>query len=139
MKTNQSLPRREAGKKNRGFTLPELIGAIIIIGVISAVAGVQVLNANAQARENAKYGNAQALNRLVVSAAGGGATIAAGATNNIDTTTNLTAIAAMNTGFTVSGITYAMSPVIKTPASYTMSGTAPQIVFTYTTGAAAAP
>ena len=110
-----------------------------MIGIISAVATVQVLNANTQARENAKYGNAQALNRLVVSAASGGATIAAGATNNIDTTTNLTAIGKMNTGFTVGGITYQMSPTIQTPASYTMSGTAPQITFTYTAGAAAAP
>jgi len=125
--------------KNRGFTLPELIGAIVVIGIISAVATVQVLNANTQARENAKYGNAQALNRLVVSAASGGATIAAGATNNIDTTTNLTAIAKINTGFTVGGITFQMTPVIQTPASYTMSGSAPQITFSYTTGAGAAP
>ena len=136
---NKHIPARRLRRNNRGFTLPELIGAIIVIGIISAVATVQVLNANTQARENAKYGNAQALNRLVVSAASGGATIAAGATNNIDTTTNLTAIGKMNTGFTVGGITYQMSPTIQTPASYTMSGTAPQITFTYTAGAAAAP
>lgn len=136
---NTSIQARRSRRNNRGFTLPELIGAIIVIGIISAVATVQVLNANTQARENAKYGNAQALNRLVVAASAGGATIAAGGGNNIDTTTNLTAIAKLNTGFTVSGITYQMTPVIQTPASYPMSGTAPQITFTYTAGAAAAP
>ena len=124
-----------------GFTLPELIGSIIVIGVIAAVSAVQVLNANAQAREFAKYSTAQSLNRISVSAIVGGANVGAGATNNIDTTTNLTAIAKLNAGFTVGGITYAASPTVKTPASYPFNGspTATSVVFTYTTGAAALP
>jgi prepilin-type N-terminal cleavage/methylation domain-containing protein len=139
MKT--SLHKNRSLRRVRGFTLPELIGTIIIIGVIAAVAGVQVLNANAQARENAKYGNAQALNRVCVSAIAGGAAVGSGATNNIDTTTNLTAIAKLNTGFTVGGITYQVAPVVQTAASYPFVGspTATSVVFTYTTGAAASP
>jgi len=128
-------------KRLQGFTLPELIGAIVVIGIIAAVATVQVLNANVQARENAKYGNAQSLNRVCVSAISGGATVGSGATNNIDTTTNLTAIAKMNTGFTVGGITYQVAPSVQTAASYPFVGspTATSVVFTYTTGAGAAP
>ena len=139
MKTK--LPQRQSRKRLQGFTLPELIGAIIVIGIISAVATVQVLNANTQARENAKYGNAMALNRVAVSAISGGASVGAGATNNIDTTTNLTAVAKLNAGFTVGGITYQVSPVVQTPASYPFNGspTATSVVFTYTTGAAASP
>ena len=137
MPSNLLLRRRQAA----GFTLPELIGSIIVIGIISAVSTVQVLNANAQAREFAKYSTAQSLNRMSVSAIVGGANVGAGATNHIDTTTNLTAIAKLNAGFSVGGISYQMSPNVKTPASYPFNGspTATSVVFTYTTGTAALP
>jgi len=131
----------KASRSSAGFTLPELIGSIIVIGVIAAVSAVQVLNVNAQAREFAKYSVGQALNRISVSAIVGGANVGAGATNNIDTTTNLTAIAKLNAGFTVGGITYVMNPNVKTPASYPFNGspTATSVVFTYTTGGGALP
>jgi prepilin-type N-terminal cleavage/methylation domain-containing protein len=114
---------------SRGFSLVELLGVIILIGVISLGAYIYVGNANQQAIANTKIRNAQMLNQLVSISAATGATIATGATNNIDTTSKLTAIASLNNGFTVNSIPFKMSPPILTPASYTMSGTPPNILF----------
>jgi prepilin-type N-terminal cleavage/methylation domain-containing protein len=128
MKTGM-IDSRLRANSTRGFSLVELLGVIILIGVISLGAYIYVGNARIQAITNTKVRNAQMLNQLVSISAATGATIATGATNNIDTTSNLTAIASLNAGFTSNGIPIKMNPPILTPASYTMSGTPPNILF----------
>jgi prepilin-type N-terminal cleavage/methylation domain-containing protein len=135
--SHYSLLRR--ANSTRGFSLVELLGVIILIGVISLGAYIYVGNASNQAITNTKARNAQMLNQLVSISAATGATIATGATNNIDTTSNLTAIASLNAGFTVNGIPIKMNPPIVTPASYPMSGTPPNISFTYNAATTALP
>jgi prepilin-type N-terminal cleavage/methylation domain-containing protein len=114
-----------------GFSLVELLGVIVLIGIISLGAYIYVGNASQEAIRNTKLRNAQMLNQLVSIAAATGATIGPGAANNIDTTTAQTAIASLNTGFTVSAsnIPIKMNPPVATPASYTMTGTPPIISF----------
>jgi prepilin-type N-terminal cleavage/methylation domain-containing protein len=116
---------------NAGFSLVELLGVIVLIGIISLGAYIYVGNASQQAITNTKARNAQMLNQLVSISAATGATIGVGAANNIDTTSATTAIASLNTGFTVNGIPIKMNPPVGTPASYTMSGTPPTISFGY--------
>ncbi|HWZ95203.1 MAG TPA: prepilin-type N-terminal cleavage/methylation domain-containing protein [Opitutaceae bacterium] len=112
-----------------GFSLVELLGVIVLIGIISLGAYIYVGNASQQAIINTKARNAQMLNQLTSIAAATGATIGNGASNNIDTTSVTTAINSLNTGFTVNGIPIKMNPPVGTPASYTMSGTPPTISF----------
>jgi prepilin-type N-terminal cleavage/methylation domain-containing protein len=133
MKSNVSTLRRAQSPAfcspgTAGFSLVELLGVIVLIGIISLGAYIYVGNASQQAITNTKARNAQMLNQLVAIAAATGATIGSGASNNIDITT---AITSLNTGFTVNGIPIKMNPPVGTPASYTMSGTPPTISFGY--------
>jgi prepilin-type N-terminal cleavage/methylation domain-containing protein len=118
-------------RSTTGFSLVELLGVIVLIGIISLGAYIYVGNASQQAITNTKARNAQMLNQLVSIAAATGATIGTGAANNIDTTSVTTAITSLNTGFTVNGIPIKMNPPVGTPTSYTMSGTPPTISFGY--------
>ena len=120
-----------------GFSLVELLGVIVLIGIISLGAYIYVGNASQQAITNTKARNAQMLNQLVSIAAATGATIGPG--GNIDTTSVTTAITSLNTGFTVNGIPIKMNPPVGTPASYTMSGTPPTISFGYNPAVTALP
>jgi prepilin-type N-terminal cleavage/methylation domain-containing protein len=122
-----------------GFSLVELLGVIVLIGIISLGAYIYVGNASQQAITNTKARNAQMLNQLVSIAAATGATIGTGAANNIDTTSVTTAVNSLNTGFTVNGIPIKMNPPVGTPASYTMSGTPPTISFGYNPAVTALP
>jgi prepilin-type N-terminal cleavage/methylation domain-containing protein len=115
-----------------GFSLVELLGVIVLIGIISLGAYIYVGNASQQAITNTKARNAQMLNQLVSIAAATGATIGPG--GNIDTTSAPTAVSAINSlnaGFTINGIPIKMNPPVGTPSSYTMSGTPPTISFGY--------
>jgi type II secretory pathway pseudopilin PulG len=118
-------------RSTTAFSLVELLGVIVLIGIISLGAYIYVGNASQQAITNTKARNAQMLNQLVSIAAATGATIGTGAANNIDTTSVTTAITSLNTGFTVNGIPIKMNPPVGTPTSYTMSGTPPTISFGY--------
>jgi len=120
-----------------GFSLVELLGVIVLIGIISLGAYIYVGNASQQAITNTKARNAQMLNQLVSIAAATGATIGPG--GNIDTTSATTAITSLNTGFTVNGIPIKMNPPVGTPASYTMSGAPPTISFGYNPAVTALP
>lgn len=120
-----------------GFSLVELLGVIVLIGIISLGAYIYVGNASQQAITNTKARNAQMLNQLVSIAAATGATIGPG--GSIDTTSATTAITSLNTGFTVNGIPIKMNPPVGTPASYTMSGTPPTISFGYNPAVTALP
>jgi prepilin-type N-terminal cleavage/methylation domain-containing protein len=142
MKSTVTSPRRAqspafSSTPTAGFSLVELLGVIVLIGIISLGAYIYVGNASQQAITNTKARNAQMLNQLVSIAAATGATIGPG--GNIDTTSVTSAITSLNTGFTVNGIPIKMNPPVGTPTSYTMSGTPPTISFGYDTATTALP
>jgi prepilin-type N-terminal cleavage/methylation domain-containing protein len=140
--SNSPLRRAHApaffSSSTAGFSLVELLGVIVLIGVISLGAYIYVGNASQQATVNTKLRNAQMLNQLVSIAAATGATFSAApqsSTNNVDTTSVTSAIASLNNGFAINagngnpGIPIKMNPPIQNPGSYTMTGTGLTIVF----------
>jgi type II secretory pathway pseudopilin PulG len=110
-------------QKIRGLSTAELVGIIVIVGILGALGGTYITGLVSSANTNTLAQNAASLNSVYASAVAGGAGTTAGvvAANNIDTTSNTTAIADLNNGVIVSGVTYQMSPKIVTPASYDMT------------------
>jgi len=110
-------------QKIRGLSTAELVGIIVIVGILGALGGTYITGLVSSANANTLAQNAASLNNVYASAVAGGAGTTAGtvAANNIDTTSNLTAIADLNSGIVVGTVTYQMSPKIVTPASYDMT------------------
>ncbi len=110
-------------QKIRGLSTAELVGIIVIVGILGALGGTYITGLVSSANTNTLAQNAASLNSVYASAVAGGAGTTAGvvAANNIDTTSNTTAIADLNNGVIVNGVTYQMSPKIVTPASYDMT------------------
>jgi type II secretory pathway pseudopilin PulG len=117
------------------FSLVELLGVIVLIGIISLGAYMYVGNASQQAILNTKIHNVAQLNQLVSIANATGATVGVGVAQGagIDTTSAQTAIASLNYGFSVgtgpNPIQIKMTPPIQTPGSYNMNNTGSNIVF----------
>ena len=128
-------PQTGRNHKIRGLSTAELVGIIVIVGILGALGGTYVNGLVTQASTNAGNQNANTLNTTIASAFAGGAGTGVGA-GLVDTTTNLTAIADLNAGVTVTSpggnVLYKMTPPIATPASYTMTGSGQNIVFSYT-------
>jgi hypothetical protein len=120
---NRSRTRLSRLQKIRGLSTAELVGIIVIVGILGALGGTYITGLVSSANTNTLAQNAASLNNVYASAIAGGATTVAGtvAANNINTTTNLTAIADLNAGVTVGPVVYQMSPQIVTPASYDMT------------------
>jgi type II secretory pathway pseudopilin PulG len=110
-------------QKIRGLSTAELVGIIVIVGILGALGGTYITGLVSSANTNTLAQNAASLNSVYASAVAGGAGTTAGvvAPNNIDTTSNSTAIADLNQGVTVGTVVYQMSPKINTPASYDMN------------------
>lgn len=127
-------------RKIRGLSTAELVGIIVIVGILGALGGTYVNGLVSQANTNAGNQNANTLNTVAASVLAAGGTATAGAAaGNIDTTSAATAIASLNTGVSVNGVLYQMTPAISQAAitanSYTMNVTAgppASIVYTYT-------
>ena len=104
-------------QKIRGLSTAELVG------ILGALGGTYITGLVSSANTNTLAQNAASLNSVYASAVAGGAGTTAGvvAPNNIDTTSNSTAIADLNQGVTVGTVVYQMSPKINTPASYDMN------------------
>lgn len=122
-------------KKTSGFTLVEIMIAVILLGIISAVVYANVINAPAQTRLNAKASNATSAQMAVTSFVGAGGSIvvtgsaapsyAAGVltlpTTAVPWNGDANAVALinlLNTGITAGGFTFQCNPAIATPASY---------------------
>jgi Tfp pilus assembly protein FimT len=119
----------------RGLSTAELVGIIVIVGILGALGGTYITGLVSQSKTNTGNQNAQSLTTTLSSALAGGATIAVGgAAGTIDTTPGAdpAAIGELNTGVVVTNngttITYQMNPPIINHASYTLTGN----TFTYT-------
>jgi len=121
-------PGSVGNRKIRGLSTAELVGIIVIIGILGALATASLTNLTAQARTNAGIQNAQALNTTFTSALNAGATV--------DTSSVTVAISALNAGVTVGSgpdaIVFQVNPPILNPGSYTFDPTTNQ--FSYTNG-----
>jgi hypothetical protein len=117
----------------RGLSTAELVGIIVIVGILGALGGTYVNGLVNQANKNGGDQNANTLNTVAASIFAAGATVGSGA-GQLDTTSAATAIAAVNTGVTVNAVLYKMTPQIAAGsiASYTMTGAGTtNVVFSY--------
>jgi len=117
----------------RGLSTAELVGIIVIVGILGALGGTYVNGLVNQANTNGGNQNANTLNTVAASIFAAGATVGSGA-GQLDTTSAATAIAGVNTGVTVNGVLYKMTPQIAAGsiASYTMTGAGTtNVVFSY--------
>jgi len=126
--------RLDRNQKVRGLSTAELVGIIVIVGILGAIGGTYITGLVTQASKNSVAQNASTLNTLYASATAAGCTIGPGA-GNLDTTTAATAVASFNSGVkdSTGTVTYQMTPAA-TPASYDISAT-PPLVFSVHAGA----
>jgi type II secretory pathway pseudopilin PulG len=116
-----SLKRPAIGRngKIRGLSTAELVGIIVIVGILGALGGTYIAGLVGQAQTNAIAQNVSSLNTVAASAIAGGATATAGgvpANGGIDITTLTgpanSVITSLNAGISVGNVTYRMSPPI---------------------------
>jgi hypothetical protein len=134
----RTRPHSARNRFSRGLSTAELVGIIVIVGILGALGGTYVNGLVTQASTNAGNQNANTLNTTAASCFAGGATVGTAA-GQLDTTSAATAIAALNLGVTVTNsggnVLYKMTPPIANPGSYTMTGaTTSNVVFSYTPG-----
>jgi len=120
---------RPVGKRRvRGLSTAELVGIIVIVGILGALSTTYISNLTNQSRANAGNQNAQSLNAILTSALSAGATV--------DTSSTQNAIAALNNGVTVGSgaeaITFRVNPPVLNAGSYSLDTTTN--LFSYTSG-----
>jgi len=130
----------------RGLSTAELVGIIVIVGILGAIGGTYINGLVGAAKTSSGNQNAQSLNTVLSSAFAAGATVdtagAGGVVDGpigaIDCSTSAAAVGQLcNQGVLVGGVTYKMSPPVGTTASYTLlnsgaSATSTNTSFTYT-------
>ena len=125
----------------RGLSTAELVGIIVVVGILGALGATYISGMVTAASTNTGKQNAVTLSTLANSYVTGGGTIAAGTPGELDLTSVTTAITSLNTGVTdANGISYKMSPAIVADAAgnfptYGVAGTGAAgspIIFTYT-------
>lgn len=115
--------------KNAGFSLAELIGVVVIIGILAGGATIMITNATEQANAKLKMNNAAEATRLIhnIRAAGGevatdppafGTTMAAA----VDGAAATAVIDALKAGVKAGGITFKLGDSSMTSANYKFSG-----------------
>jgi len=108
----------------RGLSTAELVGIIVIVGILGALGGTYISGLVGSAKTNSGNQNAQSLNTVLSSAWAAGAIVDDGthAPGMIDCSTSLAAVAQLcGNGVLVNGVTYKMSPPVGTQASYTLA------------------
>jgi hypothetical protein len=150
---NKLLSRTHASHdrnhKVRGLSTAELVGIIVIVGILGALGGTYVNGLVNQANENAGLQNANTLNTVAASVLAGGGQLMPNATfstgdaqaGKLDAATAADCVQALNNGIQVTenGVStlYQMTPPISAAAitadSYTMNknGTV-SVTFSYT-------
>ena len=135
----RNRPVSGQNRKIRGLSTAELVGIIVIVGILGALGGTYVIGMVDAAKTSTGNQNAQSLNTVMSSAFAAGATVGTGA-GQLDTTSNVTAVTELcGAGVTVGNpaVTYRMNPPVGTFASYALTGTTPaDLKFTYTAGTA---
>ena len=119
-----SRNRSQSGRnhKIRGLSTAELVGIIIIVGILGAIGGTYIGSLVNSANNNAIAQNINSLNTVCASMLSGGVPVttdAAGTVTNVNGTAvaNTGAfIALLNTGVTLNGVTYQMNPQISQAA-----------------------
>lgn len=109
-------------RRNRGLSTAELVGIIIIVGILGAVGGTYIGSLVNSATTNAIAQNVNSLNTVCASMLSGGVPVTTDGAGNI-TNVNGTAIATpsdllnlMNAGVTYNGVTYQMNPQVSAKA-----------------------
>ena len=129
-------------RKIRGLSTAELVGIIVIVGILGALGGTYVIGMVDAAKTSTGNQNAQSLNTVMSSAFAAGATSGTAA-GQLDTSSSINAVTQLcGTGVTVGtpAVTYRMNPPVGTPASYALSGSSPtDFKFTYTPATGAGP
>jgi hypothetical protein len=121
--------RSQSGQnqKIRGLSTAELVGIIVIVGVLGALGGTYVVGLVTAAKNNTGDQNAQNLQTVMTSAFAGGAIVATTGPGNIDLTNSGTAYADLVGGVTVTNgtqvVSYQVSPAPVTAASYVLTVT----------------
>jgi len=116
--------RSQGGRnhKIRGLSTAELVGIIIIVGILGAVGGTYIGSLVNSATTNTIAQNVNSLNTVCASMLSGGVPVTTDGAGNV-TNVNGTAIAApsdllnlINSGVTLNGVTYQMNPQISKAA-----------------------
>lgn len=118
------LPGAGRNRLMRGLSTAELVGIIVIVGILGALGGTYISGLVGSAKANSGSQNAQSLNTVLSSAWAAGAVVDDGthAPGMIDCTSSATAVAQLcGNGVTVNGVVYKMSPPVGTQASYTLA------------------
>jgi Tfp pilus assembly protein FimT len=129
--------RTQSGRnhKIRGLSTAELVGIIVIVGILGALGGTYITGLTTAAKNNTGKQNAQSLTTVLTSAVAAGVTCSVGASgaNTVDTTSSATAIPLLNTGVTdANGVTYKVNPTIAAGsiASYVLDPVTNSFTFT---------
>jgi hypothetical protein len=106
----------------RGLSTAELVGIIVVVGILGALGATYISGLVTSANKNTGTQNAITLSTLANSYVTSGGSVA---TWNIAATTPpggdaTAAIAALNAGVTSNAITYQMTPAIANPGNYTV-------------------
>jgi hypothetical protein len=108
--------------KIRGLSTAELVGIIIIVGILGAIGGTYIGSLVNSANTNAIAQNVNSLNTVCASMLSGGVPVTTDGTGAI-TDVNGTAVAnpaaligLLNAGVTLNGVTYQMNPQISAKA-----------------------
>jgi len=133
-----SLIPARAGRNRliRGLSTAELVGIIVVVGVLGALGATYISGMVTAAQTNTGNQNAVTLSTLANSYVTGGGQL--GASPLLDLSSAANAIACLNAGVTdAQGISYKMSPAIaaSTISSFAVAGNGTAgspIIFTYT-------
>ncbi len=131
---NTTIGSQSISRNSRGVSLVSVLIAVVIIGILGALAYPKFVGTRDLTIDNAKKANVSRLNELSATAVNLGATIGAGASNNIDTTTVTTSINCFNNGFVVANVPIKLEPSLTNFGSYTTSTTTQSVVFSYNAG-----
>jgi hypothetical protein len=129
--------RSQSGRnhKIRGLSTAELVGIIVIVGILGALGGTYITGLTTAAKNNTGKQNAQSLTTVLTAAVAAGVNCSVGATgaNTVDTTSAATAIPLLNLGVTdAQSVHYQVNPTIAATsiASYTLDPATNSFAFT---------